>query len=810
MSLIHWWPLNGDTRDYGTNNLNGSLIGSTSFDSAGKIGQCLLADTGGLYSGRGVDIPSNLVSELSGKDYSFCAWVKPNGNHVHYEGAIISSGNWNNSCWAFGLNSNNTAINPAGNWYNTSYVSYAFTVGQWYHIVSVQKNGTNYVYVNGSLVGTVSHSPISQSDASNTCIGRETYAGGYFGFNGCINDVRIYDHALSVKEVKEISKCLVLHYNFEDPYVEGTTNLASSITPSRYSGWGTISATKLSDNNYRIKSLHSGATQSYWDSWGYDISSYIGQKITFSFTVKNMATSNATISWVDIGQANSGQYPNHIESSGAGNFVHYDNETANNKRITWTGIVQSPGRVLMEIRTVNSAANGYSQLDLCDIQIEVKDHATPYVNGTRGAGLLYDCSGYGRNGIPVNNPQIVDSNGGSGTKCAKLIDANTYGYFDLGTKTFNFITNGAVCFWAKYPTNSNKMIFGANDNGARYLGAYNGTDDVWYSNLNGGSQGSIYCDGVLRNKPIFDENWHFYCFNGVNLSNWGDLKYFLCIYANNPSNSYQFHGYLADFKIYSTTLSASDVLAEYQRKAAIDKNGNIFTGEIVEQAGKATLPTKNGQVIADDFEEGANKTRIFGGYTELSYLGFSGTQFIRTGIASLTPPFSVITVYNKTNTTVSDQCLVGQRQIGKYPNIYNNFYETVYGNTNSGTALNNAITTIEINSSKGVIKDGDIILSSSTANTQTTSYELLIGAFSEAAYDAAKWFFSGNIYSIEVINEGKLYRHYIPAKRNSDNVIGLFDTVEQKFYTNSGSGSFTAGPEVGELSIICANEVNEL
>ena len=83
------------------------------------------------------------------------------------------------------------------------------------------------MYVNGTQVGTSTGTCTSTNWAYDTIIARPSSTRYY-------NDIRIYNHALSVKEVKEISKGLILHYNFEDEYIEPTTNIdpAKSTAPS--------------------------------------------------------------------------------------------------------------------------------------------------------------------------------------------------------------------------------------------------------------------------------------------------------------------------------------------------------------------------------------------------------------------------------------------------------------------------------------------------------------------------------------------------------------------------------------------------
>ena len=52
------------------------------------------------------------------------------------------------------------------------------------------------------------------------------------------------------------------------------------------------------------------------------------------------------------------------------------------------------------------------------------------------------------------------------------------------------------------------------------------------------------------------------------------------------------------------------------------------------------------------------------------------------------------------------------------------------------------------------------------------------------------------IYYFSLYNGATLVRNFIPARRDSDGKIGMYDTVTNTFFTNAGTGEFIGGPVV--------------
>lgn len=126
---------------------------------------------------------------------------------------------------------------------------------------------------------------------------------------------------------------------------------------------------------------------------------------------------------------------------------------------------------------------------------------------------------------------------------------------------------------------------------------------------------------------------------------------------------------------------------------------------------------------------------------------------------------------------------VGLNNSSKY---YAHYGSGSYGNFNVTTTGRH---TIDFN--KNVLKIDDVSYTYSS-QTFTSEYNCII--FGATGYSGKpSGFTSMKLYSFKVYDNGTLVRDFVPAKRNSDNAIGLFDNINKKFYGNAGTGTFIAG-----------------
>lgn len=53
--------------------------------------------------------------------------------------------------------------------------------------------------------------------------------------------------------------------------------------------------------------------------------------------------------------------------------------------------------------------------------------------------------------------------------------------------------------------------------------------------------------------------------------------------------------------------------------------------------------------------------------------------------------------------------------------------------------------------------------------------------------------YKGKCYGVKISEGNQLVRHFIPVKRKSDGVIGMYDIIGRKFYTSPNGVAFTGG-----------------
>ena len=190
--LIAWWPGEGNANDV-VGGHNGVLTNGAAF-AAGIVGQAF------SFSGssEGVLIPYSTFTDFSTMSgWTIEAWINPTSfNNQNYP-TIYSKGYW---AVSLGLNSGSGALESWINNANQLVGTISVPLGQWSHVALVYDGTNRTFYVNGRLAGSGS-APSITSDTSNSAIGSVATLDGRSSFNGLIDEVSIYNRALSFDEI---------------------------------------------------------------------------------------------------------------------------------------------------------------------------------------------------------------------------------------------------------------------------------------------------------------------------------------------------------------------------------------------------------------------------------------------------------------------------------------------------------------------------------------------------------------------------------------------------------------------------------
>ena len=623
MSLQVWLPLNGNFLNHGIDVPVITNVGTVEY-GAGKTGEfSLFSQTSCFY------FP---WTHAETNQFSFSAWVKGTDPWAWQD--ILS----------FGEGLNRIEIDNSLStyrWYCTSSPAlmtsgtaiFTLPKNEWHHITMTADGSYVTFYIDGSQASrhTQTNSVSSCFSTNQTVrIASRTDGGGSL-WRGYINDVRLYDHALSQHEIERDYCSLLVHYPLRDPYIEDTTNLLGHPTPgtpvATNIGWNTALHPNAINVNGWTNGWNGGVTaaattqHAYWNvidniptmimkddgqiGWIGIVSSEstsvslmnaigVGGKYTLSFEAKSNVKGK---------QMHTGLY--YTNSSGNTNF--HDGTPTINLTTDWktysftftlgtNANLSKGGRVYVYGHTGNMAGTVYVR----NYQLEAKDHATPYAASPRSNESVYDCSGRGHHSVERGN-LTVSADSGRNSYCTNFPINNSIKFPSPYGATTTQLTDFSVAMWLKLADNAGRYKtvfstwFGNNASGTMgWLGVNTENKDLWFYNgqYHGVGSGSYplnewhhivmtykngaaqwYMDGEAYGSPISDTVGYVNAYEFFGL---GDS------YTSTGWGGANFTGSISDFRFYGTAIPATAVKDLYYNGATIDNANNIHTFEFVE------------------------------------------------------------------------------------------------------------------------------------------------------------------------------------------------------------------------------------
>jgi len=216
--LVAYYPFNGNANDAGSNFYNGSVYGAKLITDRNGILKGAYSFNG---SGDYIDLGNRTGFNFGYGDFTLSSWVKPVSNPPDNQGYFISK--YAAPSPGYDPNPSNPRTFGYGIAVGTDNLSYAYLSesqavygystlndGRWHHVVADYNRSNNLnVYVDGNRIasGSISAASILNQSNSLPLILGKLSEGSYWGpqyYCGCIDDVRIYNRALSSNEVAQL------------------------------------------------------------------------------------------------------------------------------------------------------------------------------------------------------------------------------------------------------------------------------------------------------------------------------------------------------------------------------------------------------------------------------------------------------------------------------------------------------------------------------------------------------------------------------------------------------------------------------
>lgn len=579
MSLQVWLPLKGDLHNQGLSST--TFSGTAAYKSYGKLG------------GQSLNLQNRITCStpaLNGVQFfSIAFWCRIEANPDSTENYMDiigftdqKSDNSANGQFRFETgylsdseggvhwhdNTTNAIINGF-NRYNT-----AAQRNEWHHIVVTIADNSVKSYYDGALQKTQTTNLNKGHLTGSWWLGQSTT-------RGCIQDVRIYDHCLSPKEVEEIAKGLVLHYPLNNNGL-GNTNLALN--------------TFYEMRPYTISSYSKKIDNSSTDFFNLSVGDTYTCRVKITAGEKN---TRLRIQFYTDDNIRTSIFGNWITAGTTGYSTITSTLTAEQRNYSQMDILLDDG-----VKASTSGKYG-------ELKLEKGSIATPWCPNNINTNIIYDTSGYCNNGIVVGDIATITPSPRYNCCIEHLDSCADYIYREylsfLGDSGFTFscwinptsysrTTNNVTAIGNQFILSQGRdyITSGTDHTYGASLIIYNGKPQFFcgngrvYSNTTvsigewahivgvwTGTQKKIYINGVLKNSA------------NDNKIDWSEAQNSLVIgkmaFGKSSSTAYYpFVGKISDVRIYATALTDSQIKELYNTSMQIDSSGNVFARELVE------------------------------------------------------------------------------------------------------------------------------------------------------------------------------------------------------------------------------------